>query len=129
VGRFKSRKGPDGRPAKGMRRSIRMDAFGEEERPHPSGEPPESIHLRQMRADAALAKLEMMVDLHRRRGTDELLVVHGKGLRSQGGQPVIGPLVLRWCEENHQRILSWREAPRDWGGQGAIVIRLRKGQA
>ena len=129
MGRYKSRHGTGGRPARGMGRSIRRDAVEGGERTPRSGPPPEAIHLRQMRADAAMEKLRTMVELHRRRGTLELLVVHGKGLHSEGGRPVIGPLVREWCERHQEIVETWREAPRDWGGEGAIVIRLRKAQA
>ncbi|MBU1073429.1 Smr/MutS family protein, partial [bacterium] len=62
---------------------------------------------------------------HRARGTRELLVVHGKGLRSEGA-PVIAPLVRRWLKDHPEDVAGWRPAPRDWGGEGALVIVLRK---
>ena len=127
MGRFKSRKGNDGRPAKGMQRTIRQDAWSDgEERPGVDEARPTEIHLRQMRADEAMARLEMMIDQHRRKGEAEVLVVHGKGLRSEGGQPVLAPLVRKWLQDNPDRVASWEEAPRHWGGEGALLVRLRR---
>ncbi len=127
MGRRKARRGSDKGPTGGKQRSIRFDAHEDEgERTYKSGPPPAAVHLRQMRSGEALAKLEMMVDLHRRRGDRELLVVHGKGMRSEGGVPVIAPLVLDWLKDNPERVASWRRAPNDWGGEGALVVVLRR---
>ncbi len=127
MGRRKPRRETEPTPRKGMRRSIRRDALSPDapRRADPGPKPPE-VHLRLMRAEEALAKLEMMVELHRRQGTPELLVVHGKGLHSEGGEPVIAPLARRWCDEHRESVASWSEAPRGWGGPGAIVLRLRR---
>ena len=125
MGRFKKRQpGSSGR-SKGLGRSIRHEG-DDEERRYRSGEPPPAVHLRQLRADEALAKLAGEVAVHRARGTRELLVVHGKGLHSEGGQPIIAPLVRRWIKDHPEDVASWRPAPRDWGGEGALVIVLRK---
>ena len=128
MGRFKKRKpGASGR-SKGMGRSIRHE--GEEsQRPGRAGEPPPAVHLRMMRAEAALEKLAREVALNRRRGVRELLIVHGKGMRSEGGQPVIAPLVRRWIKDHPEAVASWRDAPREWGGEGALVIVLRKAES
>jgi len=129
VGRFKSRSGPGGRPGKGMRRSIRHDAVADDD---PRDEPaaaearPPEILLRQLRAAEALAFLEMMVDRHRRQGDGRVLVVHGKGLRSEGGAPVIAPLVRDWLRDNPDRVAAWETAPRRWGGEGALLVTLRR---
>ena len=52
-------------------------------------------------------------------------MVHGKGLGSDGA-PVLGDLVRRWLKAHPDEVASWRPAPRDWGGEGALVIVLRK---
>ena len=114
---------------KKMRRSIRHDAWSEDDpnAQRPSGTMPPTINLRHMRAEEAEAVFEASVARHRTRGTRELLIVHGRGLGSPGGKSVIGPLVRNWCDRHTEMVSSWREAPRDWGGAGAIVIRLRGG--
>ena len=127
MGRFKSRSGKGGRPSKGMGRSIRHDAVeGPDGREPRSGPKPPEVHLRQMRAEQALARLASEVERHRRLGTGELLVIHGKGMRSEGGQPVLAPLVRDWIRDHPDLVGSWRAAPPDWGGEGALVIRLTK---
>ena len=121
MGRFKNRTGN-----KGMRRTIRRDAVeGPDERAPRSGPKPPEVHLRRLRVEAALDKLAMEVDRHRFSGTPELLIVHGKGMGSEGGLPVIAPLVREWIKENPERIASWRPAPPDWGGEGAVVVCLK----
>ena len=122
MGRYKSRHGTGGRPARGMGRSIRRDAVEGGERTPRSGPPPEAIHLRQMRADAAMEKLRTMVELHRRRGTLELLVVHGKGLHSEGGRPVIAPLVRDWLKAHPETAAGWRPAHRERTVSAALRI-------
>ncbi len=128
MGRFKSRKGSDGRPSKGLRRTIRQDSWSDEDEDRPSSDEarPSEIHLRRMRANEATARLEMMIDQHRRQGESEVLIVHGRGLQSEGGQQVIAPLVLAWLKDNPDRIASWERAPRKWGGEGALLVRLRR---
>ena len=121
MGRFKSRSGN-----KGMRRTIRRDAVeGPDAREPRSGPKPPEVHLRRLRAEAALDKLAMEVERHRHSGTPELLIVHGKGMSSEGNVPVIAPLVRTWIKDNPDRVASWRPAPPDWGGEGAVVVRLK----
>ncbi len=127
MGRFKNRQpGKTGR-TRGMGRSIRHES-DEEQRGYPSGDPPPSVHLRRLRADEALAFLANEVEAHRRHGTRELLIVHGKGLNTPDGQPVLGELTRRWIKAHPDEIASWRPAPRDWGGEGAVVVVLQKGK-
>jgi len=126
VGRFKNRRpGKTGR-TKGMGRSIRHES-DEAQRGYPSGEPPASVHLRRLRADEALALLAREIETHRRKGTRELLIVHGKGMGSEHG-PILGDLTRRWIKQHPEAIASWRPAPRDWGGEGALVVVLQKGK-
>ena len=125
MGRFKNRRpGKTGR-TRGMGRSIRHES-DEAQRGYPSGDPPTSVHLRRLRAETALDKLEREVALARARGERELLIVHGKGMGSETG-PVLGDLTRRWIREHPEAVASWRPAPRDWGGEGALVIVLKKG--
>ena len=125
MGRFKNRQpGKTGR-TKGIGRTIRHGEHETEATGPRSGTPPPAIHLRQLRAEEALAKLEMMVDLHRRRGEREILVVHGRGLRSAGGIQVIAPLVKEWLQAHPDLVAAVRPAPNDWGGEGALVVTLR----
>lgn len=130
MGRKKSRRNsanPDGSPRRGMRRSIRYEAVEEPaENRGPARDPaaPPSIHLRLLKAEEALDRLEFQLRAFAAKNQREVLVVHGKGSNSPGGQSVLGPLVRAWCDEHTAVVQSWREAPRTWGGSGAIVVVL-----
>ena len=113
-------------PRRGLRRSIRREARVEEGPPRSSaGAPPPEIQLRRLKAEEALARLELMLGAWRARGAREVLVVHGRGKNSPGGTPVIGPLVRQWCRDHPAIVESTREAPPAWGGEGALVVVLR----
>ncbi len=110
-----------------MRRTIRRDADREPKTGTPrSGPLPPQIDLHRRRADEALAYLEMMLQVHRRRGDREVLVVHGRGLHSETGRSVLGPLVRQWLVDHPGLVATHRPAPRDWGGEGAVVVVLRR---
>ncbi len=127
MGRKNRRQRQEEAPRRGRRRTIRREAS--ESPPRPRGPDraaaPPRLHLRHLTAEEALIRLETTVRGHARLRTPELLVVHGRGLRSPGGEPVLGPLVRRWCDEHPQLVASWRPAPAAWGGEGAIVLNLR----
>lgn len=128
-------------PRRGLRRSIRHGAhepdggrrsgFAADPRADPrrprvrAADAPPAIHLRRLRAETALERLELTLQVHRHRGQLQVLVVHGRGHNSPGGQAVLGPLVRRWLDEHPQLVASWREAPPAWGGEGAVVVELR----
>jgi DNA-nicking Smr family endonuclease len=121
------KKGTTGR--RGKRRSIRYEAV---EQPaadgpdaHKLGAPP-SIMLRKLALVEALDRLAAQLGAHARAGTDEVLVIHGRGANSPGGVPVLGPAVRQWCDEHPGLVARWREAPARWGGPGAIVVELRR---
>jgi DNA-nicking Smr family endonuclease len=109
------------------RRSIRYDAeeIFPEDRPARDEDAPPAIHLRKLRVDEALDRLERQLRVHRKQGYREVVVVHGRGHGSAGGIPVLGPVVREWCGQHRELVGSWREAPRRWGGPGAIVVVLR----
>lgn len=108
------------------RRSIRYDAVDDDDRPRPPRPPlPPQVLLRLLRLEDAMERLETQLRAFQRHGTQEVLVVHGKGQHSPGGRPVIAPAVREWCDRHGDVVLSWREAPPAWGGEGAIVVQLR----
>ena len=123
----RSSENPVGGPRRGMRRSIRYEAveeLPEDRRPKRDPEAPPSIHLRLLKAEDALDRLEFQLRAFASKGQREVLVIHGKGSNSPGGQSVLGPLVRKWCDDHAALVQSWREAPRQWGGSGAIVVVL-----
>lgn len=52
-----------------------------------------------------------------------LRVVHGKGLRSPGRDPVLKKLVLGWLAQ-HREVLAFCQARAAEGGAGAVVVLL-----
>ncbi len=75
--------------------------------------------------DEAMRRMVQQLRGYAARGVREVLVVHGKGTRSAGGIPVLGPSVREWCGSHPDLVASWREAPGKWGGAGAIVVTLK----
>jgi|GEM_PF-1026960 len=115
-------------PRRGKRRSIRYEAqeeWPDERRPARDPEAPPTIQLRLLTVDEALGRLAAQLRAWQGQGQREVLVVHGKGQNSPQGLSVLGPAVRSWCDENAQLVGSWREAPRKWGGAGAIVVVLQ----
>jgi len=134
VGRKKGNKssGADGAVRRGKRRSIRYEAeemWPEDREPdrkqvRKPGAPPE-ILLRKLTVTEALDRLKTQLQAYARQGKKEVLVVHGKGHNSPGGMSVLGPEVRLWCDDQPALVASWSEAPAQWGGEGAIVVKLK----
>jgi len=114
-------------PRRRLRRSIRYDAVEEDPRERrqraQAGMPP-SINLRRLHAEPALARLEAQLRAFAGMGRKKVLVVHGRGHGSTGGQPILKGLVREWCNAHPGLVKGWSEAPREWGGEGAIVVQL-----
>lgn len=51
-------------------------------------------------------------------------VIHGKGLSSPGGEPVLKGKVRRWLA-HWDGVLAYAEAPQHAGGAGAVLVLLR----
>lgn len=62
-----------------------------------------------------------------RRGLRCVRVVHGKGMRSPGGEPVLKTRVRAWLARRDE-VLAYVEAPAAGGGSGAVVVLLRAGR-
>jgi DNA-nicking Smr family endonuclease len=63
-----------------------------------------------------------------RRGLRCVRVIHGKGLRSPGREPVLKGKVLAWLLKRDE-VLAFCEAPRNQGGSGALLVLLRAARA
>jgi len=59
-----------------------------------------------------------------RRGLRCVRVVHGKGLRSPGKEPVLKGKVQLWLARREE-VLAFCEAPASQGGSGALLVLLR----
>lgn len=53
-----------------------------------------------------------------------VLVVHGKGMNSRGGEAVLRKLTRHWLAQ-HPRVLAWCDAPPQEGGSGAVLVLLK----
>ena len=59
-----------------------------------------------------------------RRGLRCVRIIHGKGLRSRNGQPVLKHKVAKWLMQRDQ-ILAYCQARPTEGGGGAVVVLLK----
>jgi DNA-nicking Smr family endonuclease len=55
-----------------------------------------------------------------------VLVIHGKGLNSRGGEAVLRKLARHWLTQ-HPRVLGYCDAPSKEGGSGAVLVLLKTG--
>ncbi len=88
-----------------------------------------TVDLHGFTRDAARARLCNAVARARHSGYRCILVIHGKGQQSPGGEPVLRPALARWVEEPpllDQVAASCPAHPRD-GGSGASYLLLRLG--
>ena len=89
--------------------------------------PPASrLDLHGMTADAARASVKQFLEAGRRQRHRCVSIVHGRGLRSPGGVPVLKARV-RADLRSHSAVLAYADAPRDAGGPGAVYVLLRRG--
>jgi DNA-nicking Smr family endonuclease len=80
-----------------------------------------------IQADAKLALEEFIVGSVRK-GLRAVLVVHGRGLRSPGGMPVLKHAASQWLSHGHMGgyVLAFATARPADGGAGAMYVLLRR---
>lgn len=62
-------------------------------------------------------------------GAEVVLVITGKGLHSASGEPVVRRAVEDFLQrEGKTAVAQWGRAPRRYGGEGALVLFLRRQQ-
>ncbi len=83
------------------------------------------LMLRKMPLELALARLESFLHAKRALGTEELIVIVGKGRSSPDGIPILAPAVRQWLGEHPQLVAGFEDAPSHEGGTGALLVRLR----
>lgn len=84
----------------------------------------DSLDLHGSRRDTAR---QLLVDfLHNawHRNMRCVLVVHGKGMNSPGGEPVLRNLTRHWLAQ-HPQVLAYCDAPARLGGSGAVLVLLK----
>ena len=72
------------------------------------------------------ARSELVEFIHRARNNGErcVRIIHGKGLRSQTGEPVLKQKVRHWLMQKDE-ILAFVEASAANGGSGAVIVLLK----
>ena len=118
---------PDDQPASGRA----SDVSARELRALRTGErrPEARLDLHGMTRDEALDAAERFVQRSRAGGLRAVLIIHGRGLNSDGGDPVLRPAVLAWlggAAATRAGVMAFAPAPQRAGGPGATVVLLRR---
>ena len=82
------------------------------------------LDLHGFTTDAARAELVRFLHDARLAGQRCVRIIHGKGLRSQHGEPVLKHLVRHWLMQRDE-ILAFAEPHATSGGSGAVVVLLK----
>ena len=89
-------------------------------------EPEATLDLHGQTAEEALASLQRFVGQAVAQRMKAVVVVTGKGLRSERGVSVLKEAVERWLRRRGKSwVRAYSEAPRALGGRGAYVLYLR----
>ena len=87
-------------------------------------EPQATLDLHGWKGEEALKELDSFLKKSKHRGLKKVMIVHGKGLHSPGGESVLRPLVKQYLEES-PIVRDYGRAPAQSGGSGATWILLR----
>ncbi|MCR5172788.1 MAG: Smr/MutS family protein [Treponema sp.] len=86
--------------------------------------PEARIDLHGNTRDEAWARLESFVNDAVKRGLKKIEIVHGKGIHSTGSDPVLGPMVRTFIEQNKHLGVSGHN-DRNHGGSGATWVLIK----
>jgi DNA-nicking Smr family endonuclease len=91
-------------------------------------EPEERIDLHGLRLDAAGRILMDRIESARARGLRCVVVVHGRGQRSETGEAVLRDALPGWLSKaaSAKHLLGFAPAPKRHGGKGAMLVLLRR---
>ncbi len=84
----------------------------------------DSLDLHGNHTDAARKLLQEFLHEAAQRKWRCVLVIHGKGLNSQGGEAVLRRLARHWLTQ-HPQVLAYCDAPAKDGGGGAVLVLLK----
>ena len=84
----------------------------------------EQLDLHGLNRDEARAALAEFLAECLSHGRRCLRIIHGKGLRSPGREPVLKELVRRWLA-GREEVLAYCQTPAADGGGGAVSVLLR----
>jgi len=88
--------------------------------------PQAELDLHGKTSGEALIRLRSFIEGSRRKGLMCVLIIIGKGKRSEEGRPVLRPLVKTWLKgEGAKQISKYKNAPAKYGGSGAITVWLK----
>jgi DNA-nicking Smr family endonuclease len=88
--------------------------------------PQAELDLHGKTSGEALIRLRSFIEGSRRRGLMCVLIIVGKGKRSEEGRSVLSPLVEAWFKgEGAKQISKYKNAPAKYGGSGAIAVWLK----
>ena len=83
-----------------------------------------TLDLHGLSVEEARLQLAGFLDVCRQSGYRHVIIIHGKGFRSQS-KPVIKPMVNRWLRQADEVLAFCSAQPKD-GGTGAVYVLLRK---
>ena len=90
--------------------------------------PDASLDLHGLQCAEVVDKLQHFFHNARHHGWQTLLVITGKGLHSEGSEPALRNEVERYLSaEGKKQIIEWSRAPRQYGGDGALILFLPRG--
>ena len=84
----------------------------------------DALDLHGLNRQEARLSLAQFLGACLRRGLRCVRIVHGKGLRSPGKEPVLKGKVQLWLARREE-VLAFCEAPANQGGSGAMLVLLR----
>lgn len=87
--------------------------------------PEAELDLHGLTREEALTKVGYFLENARHHGFRVVLVITGKGDRS-GGEGVLRSAVGAFLSSQPGVVLEWFEAPRQYGGSGALIVYLRR---
>ena len=87
--------------------------------------PQDRIDLHGMTQDEAWKALNDFVAAAKFRGLKKILIIHGKGIHSAGGEGALGKLVQNFIERD-QRLGASGSADKAHGGKGATWVAVRQ---
>ena len=89
--------------------------------------PDASLDLHGLQCADVVDKLQHFLQKARHHSWQTLLIITGKGLHSENGEPALRNEVERYLSaEGKKQVVEWSRAPRQYGGNGALILFLRR---
>ena len=89
--------------------------------------PQDRLDLHGCYRDEARDKVRLFLKHRFEQGLQTVLIITGRGKRSPGGESVLRQEVERYLTTQAQAwVAEWGRAPRQYGGEGALVVFLRQ---